>query len=96
MGSLAINACKLCLLLNFYCRIRYMNDASQNWILYDGGGPDKRSTNGTWIYVDESFRIYDMMVFRACNYLFQVRLQEPEFERYEDTTNNIMFAFSMA
>jgi hypothetical protein len=30
-----------------------MNDASQNWILFDGYGSEKRSTNGTWLYVDE-------------------------------------------
>lgn len=57
-------------------RIRFMNDSSQNWILFDGPGGDKHSTNGTWLYVDDSFRIYDKMVFRACNYLFQANLTE--------------------
>jgi len=56
------------------CIIKFKNDASQNWVLYDGAGPDKRSTNGTWVYVDDQFRVYDQMVFKACNYLFQARL----------------------
>lgn len=72
-----INACKLHQ-KRLAFRIKYKNDASQNWVLYDGGGPDKKSTNGTWVYVDDQFRIYDQMVFRACNYLFKARLIEPE------------------
>jgi len=51
-----------------------MNDASQNWVLIDGLGGEKRSTNGTWLYVDDTFRVYDKMVFRACNCLFQANL----------------------
>jgi hypothetical protein len=29
-----------------------------NWILKDGDGA-KLSTNGTWLFVDELFKIYD-------------------------------------
>jgi hypothetical protein len=29
-----------------------------NWVLKDGDG-SKLSTNGTWLFVDELFKIYD-------------------------------------
>jgi hypothetical protein len=35
-----------------------------NWILKDGDGA-KLSTNGTWLFVDELFKIYDQMIFKA-------------------------------
>ena len=38
--------------------------ADGNWILKDGDGI-KLSTNGTWLFVDELFRIYDQMIFKA-------------------------------
>ncbi len=65
------------------CEIRYTNDSSCNWILFDGPGKgtaagEKRSTNGTWLYVDDYFRIYDGMVFRACNCLFESSMTEPD------------------
>jgi len=34
------------------------------WLLKDGDGK-KHSTNGTWLFVDELFLIYDGMVFKA-------------------------------
>lgn len=55
------------------CTIKH--DENNNWVLYDGAGvPERKSTNGTWVYVDEHFEIYDQMVFRSCNYLFQTRI----------------------
>jgi len=54
---------------------RIKNKNENSWILYDGAGqPDKRSTNGTWVYVDDNFRLYDSVVFRGCNYLFTVQI----------------------
>lgn len=35
-----------------------------SWVLKDGDGA-KLSTNGTWLFVDELFQIYDKMVFKA-------------------------------
>jgi len=35
-----------------------------SWILKDGNG-EKLSTNGTWLFVDELFKIYDGMTFKA-------------------------------
>ena len=34
------------------------------WILKDGTG-EKQSTNGTWLFVDDLFKIYDGMTFKA-------------------------------
>ncbi|CDW83973.1 UNKNOWN [Stylonychia lemnae] len=73
------------------CDIKYKNDASQNWVLYDGQGGNKKSTNGTWVYVDDQFRIYDQMVFRSCNYLFQCKLIDPEFDKNDDNVENDMY-----
>ena len=48
------------------CCIQFVNG---NWVLQDGDGA-KGSTNGTWLFVDELFKIYDMMVFKAGQTLF--------------------------
>ncbi len=42
-------------------------------MLKDGDG-QKLSTNGTWLFVDELFQIYDKMIFKAGQTLFQARL----------------------
>lgn len=51
MDCLAINASKYITLKDI--SIKFKNDSSQNWVLYDGGGTEKHSTNGTWVYVDD-------------------------------------------
>lgn len=43
------------------CIIMNVNGA---WILKDGNG-EKQSTNGTWLFVDDLFKIYDGMTFKA-------------------------------
>lgn len=43
------------------CCIQFIDG---NWVLKDGDGV-KLSTNGTWLFVDELFRIYDNMIFKA-------------------------------
>jgi len=43
-----------------------------NWVLRDGDG--KPSTNGTWLFVDEYFLIYDNMVFKAGQTLFRAHV----------------------
>lgn len=43
------------------------------WILKDGTG-SKLSTNGTWLFADELFKIFDNMVFKAGQILFQANL----------------------
>lgn len=47
-----------------------------NWILNDGDGT-KNSTNGTWLFVDELFKIYDGMVFKAGQTLFKTSKLKP-------------------
>ena len=47
-----------------------------NWVLRDGDGT-KSSTNGTWLFVDELFKIYDGMVFKAGQTLFRTRKLRP-------------------
>ena len=36
----------------------------------NGMGP---STNGTWLYLNEEFEVYDGLVFKSHQVLFQVR-----------------------
>lgn len=55
------------------CTIEYIDG---NWILKDGDG-SKSSTNGTWLFVDELFKIYDGMVFKAGQTLFRTRKLKP-------------------
>ena len=43
-------------------------------MLRDGDGK-KPSTNGTWLFVDELFKIYDGMVFKAGQTLFRVKIE---------------------
>ena len=81
------SACKPTRLLDLLFSVKFSNDASLNWILFDGNG-HKRSTNGTWLYVDDFFRVYDKMVFKACNCLFQANLIDPE-----DDAEEIMMLF---
>ena len=55
------------------CQIEYLNG---NWILRDGDGA-KNSTNGTWLFVDELFKVYDGMVFKAGQALFRTSKLKP-------------------
>ncbi len=52
------------------CLITFVNGC---WILKDGNG-ESLSTNGTWLFVDELFKIYDGMTFKAGQILFQTHL----------------------
>eukprot|EP00347_Sterkiella_histriomuscorum_P020525 403337469 len=52
------------------CIIQYQDG---HWILSDGDG-QKLSTNGTWLFVDELFKIYDNMIFKAGQTLFKAQL----------------------
>ena len=51
------------------CRIDFIDD---KWILKDGNGKDKRSTNGTWLWVAQSEQLYDGDLFKAGNAIFRV------------------------
>lgn len=43
------------------------------WYLSDGDGA-KKSTNGTWLYVEAPFEVYDGIVFKAGSLLFEGKL----------------------
>ena len=53
------------------CVISYVNGS---WILKDGDGT-KLSTNGTWLFVDELYKIYNGMIFKAGQILFEAHLR---------------------
>ncbi len=40
------------------------------WIISDGYG-DKPSTNGTWLYINEDIEIFDKMIFKSNQTIFQ-------------------------
>lgn len=50
-----------------------------SWRLEDGDGT-KSSTNGTWLYVDDYFKVHDGMVFKAGQSLFSVRSSQCKLE----------------
>lgn len=68
------------------CRIRFEDSnlsryqssifyqEGKGWILKDGVA-EKKSTNGTWLYVEEEFEIYDKLVFKAGKTLFEANLE---------------------
>jgi hypothetical protein len=39
----------------------------------DGDG-NKTSTNGTWLFADELFKVYDQMLFKAGQTLFRIHV----------------------
>ena len=43
----------------------------RNWMLFDGDGL-KHSTNGTWLFVDKMFPLYNNLLFKAGDLLFKV------------------------
>jgi len=49
------------------CKLEYINN---KWYLSDGDGV-KKSTNGTWLFVDTPFEIYDGIIFKAGALLFE-------------------------
>jgi hypothetical protein len=45
----------------------------KQWMLIDGD-IDKPSTNGTWLYIENFFEIYNGMIFKAGETLFKADL----------------------
>lgn len=43
------------------------------WMIKDGDG-DKLSTNGTWLFAENFFEIYDGMTFKVAETLFKAQL----------------------
>lgn len=57
-------------LSRYQCCVRY--DQADGWMLSDGNG-SKNSTNGTWLFVDDYFEIFDGMVFKAGQTLYECK-----------------------
>ena len=56
-------------LSRYHCIITYSN----GWHIQDGDGK-KISTNGTWLFAEEFFEIYNGMMFKAGESLFRADL----------------------
>lgn len=59
-------------LSRYQCNISF--HPLKGWILKDGIG-DKKSTNGTWLYVEEEFEVYQKLIFKAGKTLFEATLE---------------------
>lgn len=55
----------------------YFCYARECWILEDGAPGGKRSLNGTWLYLNEDYEMYDGMTFKVNQVLFQASIVEP-------------------
>lgn len=53
----------------YQCLIEYLDP--RGWVLYDGNKKNK-STNGTWLYIDDYYQITNGMRFKAGQSLFRV------------------------
>jgi hypothetical protein len=60
------------LLTKIHCEISYSE--SDGWLLHDGF-EGKESTNGTWIYMNDDVKVYDGMVFKASQTIFECCLE---------------------
>ena len=65
------------LLSQIHCMINYKED--EGWKLIDGQ-QNKPSTNGTWIYINDQYQIYDKMIFKTNQNIFQANIFKSEKE----------------
>ena len=67
------NECQICFkegnLSRIQCKIDFIDN---KWILKDGDGGSKPSTNGTWLFPAEDEIIYDGLIFKAGQSLFKI------------------------
>ena len=68
--------CDVCIednmLSRLHCVVRFNKEAAC-WELKDGNGFGKKSTNGTWVYVNESTMIEEGMIFKSNHNLFECK-----------------------
>ena len=68
--------CDVCIednmLSRLHCVVRF-NKEEECWELKDGNGFGKKSTNGTWVYVNESTMIEEGMIFKSNHNLFECK-----------------------
>ena len=65
------------LLSQIHCMINYTEN--DGWKLIDGQ-QNKPSTNGTWIYINAQYEIYDKMIFKTNQTIFQASIFQTENE----------------
>ena len=65
------------LLSQIHCMINYSEN--EGWKLIDGQ-QYKPSTNGTWIYINAQYEIYDKMIFKTNQTIFQANIFQNENE----------------
>lgn len=53
------------------CELDFTSDG--NWVVIDGDG-SKHSTNGTWAFMEQLFVVYEGMIFKAGQTLFECHL----------------------
>jgi pSer/pThr/pTyr-binding forkhead associated (FHA) protein len=56
-------------LSRYHCTLIYDN----YWFISDGDG-EKHSTNGTWLFAENFFEVFDGMAFKVGETLFKVTL----------------------
>ncbi len=56
------------LISKIHCVVNYTE--KDGWTIFDGH-EDKPSTNGTWLYLSENVEIYDKMIFKSNQIIFQ-------------------------
>ena len=56
-----------------YIKMVFLQDGSYRWVLFDGVN-GKPSTNGTWLYINEDMHMYDGMVFKANQTIFNASM----------------------
>ena len=56
-------------LSRYHCMMVY----EDCWVLKDGDG-EKLSTNGTWLFIESFFEIFDGMTFKVGETLFKAQL----------------------
>lgn len=61
------------MLTQIHCMINY---SDEGWKLMDGQ-TNKPSTNGTWIYINEEFEMYNRMMFKTNQTIFEVSVLNP-------------------
>jgi predicted component of type VI protein secretion system len=54
--------------------ITFLPDQTSWWLI--DGFNNKKSTNGTWLYLNEDFKMHNGMIFKANQTIFSVELKE--------------------
>lgn len=68
------SSCKISIkdemLSRVHCYVKFIDN---NWLIFDGKEDGSKSTNGTWIYASVETEIYDGMMFKCNQTLFECK-----------------------